>query len=101
MITQKLQAVVLAAGKSSRFNTKNSKLSYKLCGQEMIAYPAKLLNNLGINTTLVVGYQKELIKDILNKYNLTNINYVEQKEQKGTGHALMCTEDFGTQIIFW
>ena len=94
MITQKLQAVVLAAGKSSRFNTKNSKLSYKLCGQEMIAYPAKLLNNLRINTTLVVGYQKELIKEILNKYDLTNINYVEQKEQSGTGHALMCTENF-------
>ena len=37
-------------------------------------------------------------KDILNKYNLTNINYVEQKKQKGTGHALMCTEDFWNEI---
>lgn len=87
-----LQAVILAAGRSSRFNTQNSKLSFPLCGQELISYPAKLLSNLSIPMTFVVGFQKEKIQKIITLHQIPHVSFIEQKEQKGTGHALWCTQ---------
>lgn len=89
-----LQAVVLAAGKSSRFKTNHSKLLEKICGQEMILYTTKLLSSFNVSTTLVVGYKKELVQDLINKHHKENVNFVHQTEQLGTGHALKCTKEF-------
>lgn len=89
-ILNSFQAIILAAGKSSRFNTNLSKLSFTLCGKEMIVYPIELLNSINIPITLVLGHQKEIILNILNKNSL-NIPWIEQKEQLGTGHALGST----------
>ncbi len=93
MLDNKLQAIVLAAGKSRRFNTGTSKLNQKICGREMILFTTKLLEKLNIHTTLVVGYQKELIKDIVTKNHKTDIQFVHQEEQKGTGHAILCARN--------
>lgn len=106
MIKNKLQAIILAAGKSSRFKSNKSKLLEKICGQAMILYPVKLLEQLAIKTTLVVGYQKEQIIDLLEKYRATkyshnnnnnnlnsqNLEFITQEQQLGTGHALLCTQ---------
>lgn len=89
---QNIQAIVLAAGKSSRFNTSKTKLSYKICGQEIIAYPLTLLSSFNIPTIVIVGHKKEEIKNIIEKYNFKNINYCEQSEQLGTGHAVQCAQ---------
>ena len=86
-----VQAVVLAAGKSARFNTKKTKLCHIICGQELIAYPAKLLTKMHIPTICVVGHQKEDIIATLACHDIPNITYVEQKDAKGTGHALLCS----------
>jgi bifunctional UDP-N-acetylglucosamine pyrophosphorylase/glucosamine-1-phosphate N-acetyltransferase len=91
MARQRLQAIVLAAGKSSRFNTTKTKLTFTLCGQEMILYPMKLFLKLSINPLIVVGHQKETIISLLETKRLT-FTSIEQHEQKGTGHALLCTQ---------
>lgn len=89
-----LQAIILAAGRSSRFNTEATKLSFTLCGQEMIAYPAKILAAMNMPMTFVVGFQKESIKAIIEKYALgEQTTFVEQTEQLGTGHALICSRE--------
>ena len=89
------EAILLAAGKSSRFNTSATKLSFTICGQEMIRYPLNLLASMGLKTTVVVGYQQEAIRKILDTHNY-NVTCVEQGMQKGTGHALLCTKEFWT-----
>jgi bifunctional UDP-N-acetylglucosamine pyrophosphorylase/glucosamine-1-phosphate N-acetyltransferase len=86
-IDKNIEAVVLAAGKSSRFNTDQSKLVTKICGQEMILYILTLLSKLNIQTTLVVGHQKEKIVEIVFK-NHKDIKFVDQIQQLGTGHAI-------------
>lgn len=85
------QALVLAAGKSSRFKTDKTKLSYSLCGQSMILYPLRALQELDIHTTLIVGYQQDVIKGIIDKAHL-DVQYVEQKDPRGTGHAIMTSQ---------
>ncbi|KKR96789.1 MAG: Bifunctional protein GlmU [candidate division TM6 bacterium GW2011_GWE2_41_16] len=87
-----VQGIILAAGRSTRFKTEGTKLQYTLCGQEMIMFPVKLLNQLDIPTTIVVGHKKELVMSIVNGHNLSGISFIEQKEQQGTGHALKVTQ---------
>jgi len=89
-----IQALVLAAGKSTRFNTETTKLLHKICGQEMILYPIKLLENLNIPTTLIVGYQSQKIENCIKKNTKNFKQFVKQDKQQGTGHALLCSQPF-------
>lgn len=88
-----IQAIILAAGKSTRFNTGNSKLLEKLCGQEMILYPIKLFEHFNLPITLVIGYQAADIKNLIKTLCKTNISFATQAEQKGTGDALLATKN--------
>ena len=92
MFLNKVQAIILAAGKSTRFNTGRTKLFEKICGQEMILYPTRLIEQLSVPITVVVGYQKDTIKEVITRHHHNAINFVVQEEQRGTGHALMCTQ---------
>ena len=88
-----LQAVILAAGKSTRFRTKKTKMLHTICGQEMILYPIKVMEKLQIETIVVVGHQKDAVMAAINRKSGYKINFVEQHEQLGTGHALLQTTD--------
>lgn len=91
MISQDVQAVVLAAGRAKRFKTNTSKLVQKLCGQEMVLFITKALEQLNIETTVVVGHQKEAVTAVIQEHH-TDIHFVTQEKQEGTGHAVLCTE---------
>jgi len=93
MKTLNTRAIVLAAGRSTRFKRKQSKLLTHICGQPMVLFCLKRLKKLNIPTTLVLGYQADEIKSKISNHGITNIDYVEQKEQLGTGHAVLCTKD--------
>ncbi len=87
-----VHAIVLAAGKATRFNTGNTKVIEKICGQAMILYPTRLLASLQIATTVVIGYQKKTVQKIVQKVHGDSIDFVVQEEQLGTGHALICAQ---------
>lgn len=89
----KLQAIVMAAGRSSRFKTNRSKLIEKICGQEMVLFVTKALEVLKIPTVVIVGYQKEEVQAAIIKQHGSQISFVEQIEQKGTAHALLCSKE--------
>src|SRR3989339_317511 len=91
---ENLQAILLAGGKSIRFNTQKTKLTEKICGKEMILYPIELLQRMNIPTTMVVGFQNEKIVELLTQNNIKNVATVLQKEQLGTGHAVAVSKPF-------
>ena len=77
----------MAAGKGTRMNTELPKVLHKLNNKTMIEHVID--TTLKINPEkiiVVIGYKSELIKKQLNDYN---IEYAEQLEQLGTGHAIM------------
>lgn len=86
-----LQAIVLAGGNNTQ-TTRKTMLVEKICGKEMILYPTTLLTQLRIPTTVVVGYQKELIVEAITNQHDT-ITFAVQEEQHGTGHAIVCTQN--------
>jgi len=91
-----IKAVILAAGRSTRFKTKKSKLVHTICGRPMLMYPVRALEALGIPMTVVLGHQADEIKNVVDGEGVKNISYVVQKEQLGTGNAVACAmESFG------
>jgi bifunctional UDP-N-acetylglucosamine pyrophosphorylase/glucosamine-1-phosphate N-acetyltransferase len=95
-VLENLQAIVLAGGISERFQTGKTKLVEKICGTEMILYPVNLLKSLSIPTTIVVGFQHERIKKIIQTSN-PEITFVLQLSPLGTGHAAQLTKDVWMQ----
>ncbi len=88
------RAIILAAGKATRFKTKKTKLLFNICGRSMILYPLKELEKLHIPTTMILGYQADDVKQEVESANLNmDIKYTLQKEQRGTGHAVACSQD--------
>ena len=78
---------ILAAGKGTRMESNIPKVLHNLGNKAIIDYvldTAYKLNPEKIFT--VVGFKKELV---INHINNPNIEYVEQKEQLGTGHAVL------------
>ncbi len=90
-----IRAIIPAAGKGSRLQAISGdlpKAMFPLGGKPMLA---TVLENISFvkpeDTYVVVGYKKE---DIIRHFG-DAYHYAEQKEQLGTGHAvMMCAETF-------
>jgi len=89
----KYAAVILGAGKGTRMNEGRAseipKVMFELAGQPVIKHSVDLIKKAGISkVVVVVGYKKELIENYLG----SQVEYAEQVEQLGTGHATMMAE---------
>lgn len=89
----KYAAVILAAGKGTRMNeglaSPIPKVMFEANGKPIIGWSVDLIKKSDIDkVVLVVGYKKELIEE----YFKDSVEYAEQKEQLGTGHAVMMAE---------
>lgn len=83
-------AVVMAAGKGTRMKSELPKVLCEVCGRPMIEYVLDTLESAGVDRILVViGYRGNLVRETL--AHRKNLEYREQTEQKGTGHAVMMT----------
>ena len=83
---QEVMAIVMAAGKGTRMKSKNSKLVQKIYGKEVVKRAYENVKKAGVEDVIVVvGHQKEQVMQVLGE----NVQYVEQKEMLGTGHAVM------------
>ena len=82
-------AIILAAGQSTRMNTKMPKVLHEVCGRPMLEWVLEACRDAGVQKHIVVvGYGKERI--IERFAGDGDVEFVEQTEQKGTGHAVMC-----------
>jgi len=88
------QAVILAAGESSRFwplNQKHKSL-IKIMGRPLIFYTIESLKKAGIKDIIIVQGPKKDIEEELKDYQ-SNIKYVIQERPKGMGNALWQARD--------
>lgn len=84
---EKLSAIILAAGKGTRMqSTDTNKVALKLKGEPMLVRTINILRESGIKSiVVVVGFAKESVISLLD----STIIVAEQKDQLGTGHAVM------------
>ena len=82
---------ILAAGKGSRMNSSIPKVLHKINSRPMILDVIKTAKKLNPKKIIViVGYKKEMVIDTIND---NSIDFIIQKELKGTAHAVQQCED--------
>lgn len=91
-----MQAVILVAGKSTRtypLTLTRPKPLLPIANRTIIEFLLEQLDGWVDEVILVVGYHKEMIEQRLgHQWQHLKITYCEQKEQWGTGHAVLQAE---------
>jgi len=81
--------IILAAGLGTRMKSNMAKVLHKILGKPMISHVlASACDVAGNDVIVVVGHQADRVKDACLKVN--PVSFAFQKEQKGTGHAVLC-----------
>jgi UDP-N-acetylglucosamine diphosphorylase/glucosamine-1-phosphate N-acetyltransferase len=87
-----MKAVILAAGKSTRtypLTLTRPKPLLPVMNRPILAHQLDALEGLVDEVVLVVGYKQEMIRERFgDNYAGLSLTYVEQTEQRGTGHAI-------------
>lgn len=85
-------AVLLAAGKGTRMKSEHPKVVTELAGKPLIIHVLDHLKTAGVSDSIVVvGYKKDEVIQACSDRD--NIEFCEQKEQLGTGHAVLVCKD--------
>lgn len=93
--------IILAGGKGTRMKSELPKVLHEVKGKPLIGHLLSRIASICADPTLIVGYKAEEVRQASeHKYH-----YAEQKEQLGTGHAILCAredlkdKDLGTIIV--
>ncbi len=82
-----LRALILAAGKGTRMKSFLPKVLHKVCGKPMLQRVIELSKKIGSEETIVVlGHKKDSVLEAISD---TEIKYVIQEKQLGTGDAVI------------
>ncbi len=82
-----LSVVILAAGKGTRMKSSTPKVLHKLANKSLLEHVYDTAKNLGAEEIVIVyGHGGEQVKQTCQHFDA---KWVEQKEQLGTGHAVM------------
>ena len=95
-----LETLILAAGKGTRMKSKLPKVLHKVCGKPMLQHVIDAAKGAGSSREVVIiGSGAELVEQ-----TISGVEFVLQKEQLGTGHAVLSAkksfaESKGTILI--
>ncbi len=95
-----LKAVILAAGKGTRMKSNLPKVLHKIYDRCMIDYVCDACEGAGYNDIyMIVGHMSEKVMEHVKRKSVT---FCIQKEQLGTGHAVMQAADYieNDDIVF-
>jgi bifunctional UDP-N-acetylglucosamine pyrophosphorylase/glucosamine-1-phosphate N-acetyltransferase len=92
-----INVVILAAGLGTRMKSKRAKVLHRAGGLTLVEHVVNAATGItpAQHVTVVVGSQAEQVQSALAH---SGVRFVDQKEQKGTGHALlMCRDALASQ----
>ena len=89
---KKSRALILAAGKGKRMKSERSKVLHEINGKSLIEYVVNALDIDEIERIGVIVSEQNIkeIKEVLGE----RADYVIQKEQLGTGHAVLSSKNW-------
>ena len=89
--TASFSVLILAAGKATRFKSEHSKMLHLLAGRPLGEYVLRTAQALQPERTyMVIGHEAEQVRKAFARPGLS---FIEQKEQRGTGHALIVARE--------
>ena len=88
--------IILAAGRGVRMASSMPKVLHKLLGRPILSYVIDAVRGLGLKRIyVVVGYKAE---EVMKVFEQPEIIFIEQRDQLGTGHALMCCKEILSDV---
>jgi UDP-N-acetylglucosamine diphosphorylase/glucosamine-1-phosphate N-acetyltransferase len=88
-IAGNVAVIILAAGKGTRMKSGKAKVMHKILGKPMVMYVVETAKRVaGNNVILVVSNQADKVREIVAEND--ELIYAIQKDQLGTGHAVLC-----------
>src|SRR5580658_9455737 len=96
-MASQINVVILAAGLGTRMKSKRAKVLHRAGGLALIEHVVAASSAIAPadHVTVVVGHQAEQVRALLAPLG---VRFVEQTEQKGTGHALLaCRESLASK----
>src|SRR5439155_13324046 len=85
---ENLRVLILAAGKSTRMKSKHAKVLHRAGGSSLIEHVLRTARCLSGDISLVVGHSADQVKAAV-----SDVKFVDQKEQLGTGHAVLAARE--------
>jgi bifunctional UDP-N-acetylglucosamine pyrophosphorylase/glucosamine-1-phosphate N-acetyltransferase len=85
---ENLHVLILAAGKGTRMKSAKAKVMHRVGGASLLEHVFRTATALSPNVSVVVGHQSETVKQLL-----PDAAYVDQTQQLGTGHAVLCARE--------
>jgi bifunctional UDP-N-acetylglucosamine pyrophosphorylase/glucosamine-1-phosphate N-acetyltransferase len=84
--------VILAAGKGTRLKSSRPKVLHEIGGKPLLDYVIAAASKVVVPADIfvVVGHQAERVKAAV---AATGVQFVEQADQLGTGHAIQCASE--------
>jgi len=91
-MTSQINVVILAAGLGTRMKSKRAKVLHRAGGLSLIEHVVQAAGAIAPadHATIVVGHQSEQVRKLLAP---SGVHFVDQTEQKGTGHALLACRE--------
>jgi bifunctional UDP-N-acetylglucosamine pyrophosphorylase/glucosamine-1-phosphate N-acetyltransferase len=87
MLGHDFSVLILAAGKATRFKSEHSKMLHRLAGRSLGEYVLQTAAAVKPQRTyMVIGHEADEVRKAFARPGLM---FIEQKEQLGTGHALL------------
>ena len=87
-----LTAIVLAAGEGTRMKSRHPKVAHKLLDHPLVWWPVHAAREAGADRIIVVvGNHADEVRAVFD--GDTDIEFVEQTERLGTGHAMRVVRD--------
>ena len=99
---ESLAVVIMAAGKGTRLKSKRPKVLHEIGGQPLLAHVIAAASAVAPaeRVYVVVGHEANRVRDAVAS---TGVRFVEQTEQRGTGHAIQCARQavagFGSILV--
>jgi bifunctional UDP-N-acetylglucosamine pyrophosphorylase / glucosamine-1-phosphate N-acetyltransferase len=86
---RQLAVVIMAAGKGTRLKSSRPKVLHAIGGMPLLGHVIAVAGRLvaPADIFVVIGHQAERVREAVAG---TGVQFIEQKEQRGTGHALQC-----------
>src|SRR6516165_62355 len=85
---EELRVLILAAGKSTRMKSKYAKVLHRVGGRTLLEHLLRTARSVSADVWVVVGHSADKVKALVSE-----VKFVDQKEQLGTGHAVLASRD--------